>query len=60
VLASHSLQVYEGIYCLMVRDFKQSFSLFIGQVATFTTNEVISYNDLVYYTVLTGLISIGR
>lgn len=44
----------------MIRDFKKSSELFLDCISTFASPEVISYNDLVYYTVLTSLISISR
>ncbi|KRX09446.1 hypothetical protein PPERSA_00725 [Pseudocohnilembus persalinus] len=54
------LKVYEGIYFLMIRDFKSTSKLFLQTISTFNSPEIISYNKLVYYTVLTSLISLPR
>ena len=44
----------------MIRDFKASSSLFLDAISTFNSAEVISYNELVKYTVLTSMMSLKR
>jgi len=56
----NKLKVYEGIYNLMIRNFKTSSTLLLECISTFNSPEIISFNDLVYYTVLTSLISLPR
>lgn len=53
-------RVYEGVYKLSQRDVSRSSELFLGSVATFTCFELLSYETLVAYTVLTGMISLDR
>lgn len=54
------LKVYEGLYFLMIRDFKSSSKLFLQTISTFNSAEILTYNELVYYTVLTSLVSLPR
>ncbi|CAK59435.1 unnamed protein product (macronuclear) [Paramecium tetraurelia] len=54
------LKVYEGIYCLMIRDITKACKLFLDSVATFNSSEIISYNEIVSYTVLTSIICLDR
>lgn len=44
----------------MIRNFKTSSTLLLECISTFNSPEIISFNDLVYYTVLTSLISLPR
>jgi len=44
----------------MIRDFKKASELFLDSIQTFTAKEIISYKELVYYTILTSLISLPR
>ena len=52
--------MYEAIYCLLTRDIKTAASLFLDSVATFTSTELISFSDLVFYTVITSIMVLGR
>jgi len=56
----NKLKVYEGVYLMATRDFKQAADLFLSSVATFTTTELFPYSTLVLYTVITTLISLDR
>lgn len=44
----------------MIRDFKSASQMFLDSVSTFTAKEVITYNELVKYTVLTSMITLHR
>jgi len=44
----------------MIRDFKNSSALFLDAVSTFNSSEIISYNELVKYTVLTSMVTCTR
>ena len=39
----NKLKVYEGIYCLIIRDFKKASSLFVEGIPTFNCPEIMSY-----------------
>jgi len=53
-------RVYEGVYKLSQRDISSATELFLSAVATFTSFEMISYESLIAYTVLTSMISLDR
>jgi 26S proteasome regulatory subunit N7 len=44
----------------MIRDFKNAARLFLDAVATFNSPELISFKDLVLYTVISSLITLER
>ncbi len=44
----------------MIRDFKGAASLLIDSISTFNSPEIITYNELVFYTVLTTMVSFNR
>ncbi|KAI9019440.1 26S proteasome subunit RPN7-domain-containing protein [Phycomyces nitens] len=54
------LKAYEGVYLMSIRDFKGAASLFIDTLSTFTSTEMMSYQDFVKYAVLTSVISMQR
>ena len=45
---------------MLIRDIKNASSLFLECVSTFTSTEIISYQELVRYTVLTSMITLDR
>uniref|UniRef100_A0A8C1VTQ7 26S proteasome non-ATPase regulatory subunit 6 n=1 Tax=Cyprinus carpio TaxID=7962 RepID=A0A8C1VTQ7_CYPCA len=45
------LKVYQGLYCVAIRDFKQAAELFLDTVSTFTSYELMDYKTFVTYTV---------
>lgn len=53
-------QIYEGLYCLLIRDLKKTSELFLDCISTFNSPDIISYARIVKYTILTALISVGR
>ncbi|CAH0516288.1 unnamed protein product [Peronospora belbahrii] len=54
------LKVYEGCYSLMARDFSKASKLFQESVATFTATELMPYNTMVFYCVITCVLSMSR
>ncbi|KRX56979.1 26S proteasome non-ATPase regulatory subunit 6 [Trichinella sp. T9] len=50
------LKAYEGYYALAVRDFKKAASLLLDAVCTFTSYELITYETLVFYTVVAAML----
>nr|CAI5824841.1 unnamed protein product [Callosobruchus analis] len=54
------LKVYQGAYCMAVRDFKTAANLFLDTVSTFTSYELMDYKEFVRYTVYTSIISLPR
>ena len=45
---------------ILIRDFGKASYLFLDSIATFSSTEIISYNELVKYTVLLSMITIKR
>lgn len=56
----NKLRVYEGIYCMFVRDFKEAGKLFLDALMTFTSYELFDYKDFVFYTSLCNIITVDR
>ncbi|KAL3272929.1 hypothetical protein HHI36_014388 [Cryptolaemus montrouzieri] len=54
------LKVYQGAYCMAVRDFKTAANLFLDTVSTFTSYELMDYKEFVRYAVYTSIISLPR
>lgn len=54
------LKVYEGCYLLMARDFKKAAKLFQESIATFTATELMTYNQMVFYCIITCVLSMNR
>ena len=53
----NKLKVFEGIYCMMSRDFSTAAELFLDSIATFTCGELIDYKTFVFYTVIMSVVS---
>jgi len=54
------LKVYKGYYALTTRDYKNAAQNFLESISTFTSYELMTYNKLVEYTILTSIISLKR
>jgi 26S proteasome regulatory subunit N7 len=54
------LKVYQGLYALMMRDFKTAAKQFLETVATFTSYELMDYNTFVIYTIFTTMVALPR
>jgi len=56
----NKLCVYEGISCLISRNFTKAAELFLAQVDTFNAPEIITFDELVYYGCILGIITLSR
>merc|ERR1739848_280245 len=54
------LKVYEAVYFIQIREFQKAANLFLEAVPTFTTYELMSYEELVSYCVVTCMVTINR
>ncbi|XP_069693559.1 26S proteasome non-ATPase regulatory subunit 6 isoform X1 [Periplaneta americana] len=54
------LKVYQGTYCIVVRDFKAAANFFLDTISTFTSYELMDYETFVRYTVYISMISLPR
>lgn len=60
VRACVCVRVYQALFHLSARDFKNAADLFLESLSTFTATELIDYERLVGYTILTSIISLER
>jgi len=54
------LHVYESVYLVLIREFSVAAKLLLDSVATFTCYALFDYNRLIFYSVLSSLISLDR
>ena len=54
------LKVYRGLSRLLERDIKGAASLLIDCIATFSCNEICSYQDFIVYAILSNLLHLPR
>ena len=48
----NKLKVYEGVYAIMVRDFKTAAIKFLDCMSTFNAPEVISFENMIFYIII--------
>jgi 26S proteasome regulatory subunit N7 len=53
----NKLKIFEGVYCMLIRDMKRAAELFMSSIATFTCAELMDYKDFVFYTVVTSMVT---
>lgn len=56
----NKLKVFEGVYCMIIRDFKRASDLFLSSVASFTCVELLDYKTFVFYAVLMAMVTQDR
>ncbi|CAK0847315.1 unnamed protein product [Prorocentrum cordatum] len=56
----NKLKVYEGIYHMIFRNWKEASTLFLNVMPTFTATELVEFKDFVFYTVLVTMLSGDR
>ncbi len=56
----NKLKIFEGVYCMLIRDFKKASELLLSSVSTFTCVELLDYKDFIFYAVIMGLLTQDR
>ena len=56
----NKLKVYEGLYNLLTKNFKDAGKLFLQALMTFTNYELFDYKKFVFYTAITNIITVDR
>ena len=56
----NKLKIFEGVYCMLIRDFKKAADLFLSSIATFTCVELLEYKEFIFYAVIMALITQDR
>ncbi|EEB08969.1 19S proteasome regulatory subunit Rpn7 [Schizosaccharomyces japonicus yFS275] len=54
------LKAYEGIYMMAIRNFSRAAELLLDTMSTFSSTELLPYDELVKYSVLSGAIALKR
>lgn len=54
------LKVYDGLYKLLNKNYKDSGKLFLEALMTFTNYELFDYKTFVFYTCITNIITVDR
>ncbi|KAG4304301.1 hypothetical protein PORY_002276 [Pneumocystis oryctolagi] len=54
------LKTYMALHFMSIRNFKEASCLFLDSISTFTSTELMKYEDVVKYTIITGSISLER
>ncbi|EGV65669.1 PCI-domain-containing protein [Yamadazyma tenuis ATCC 10573] len=53
-------KTYNGLYLMATRNFAEASGLLIDSLATFTSSEVCSYEQIAHYAIVTGVLSLSR
>lgn len=56
----NKLKVYEGMYLMTIREWKQAATLFLNVMPTFTATELVEFKDFVFYTVILSMAALDR
>lgn len=56
----NKLKVYEGMYLMTTREWKQAATLFLNVMPTFTATELVEFKDFVFYTVILSMAALDR
>lgn len=56
----NKLKVYEGLYMILIRNYKEASDLLTSSIATFTCEDLIDFKMFVFYCVLSSLVSQDR
>eukprot|EP00435_Cladocopium_sp_Y103_P061758 s294_g23.t1 len=56
----NKLKVYEGIYLMISRSWKEAAKLFLNVMPTFTATELVEFKDFVFYAVVVAMVSMDR
>lgn len=56
----NKLKVYEGMYLMTERSWKEAATLFLNVMPTFTATELVDFKDFIFYTVILTLVALDR
>jgi len=56
----NKLKIFEGVYAMMIQDFKRAADLFVSSIATFTCVELLEYKQFIFYAVVMALVTQDR
>ena len=53
-------QVFEALYSILTRDLRKAATLLMDCVATFSSTEICSYPQFMFYAIVTNLLTLPR
>ena len=56
----NSLEVYEGVHLMTVRNFARAANLFLDSISTFSSSEIMTFEQFILYTIVVATFSLGR
>lgn len=56
----NKLKVYEGVYMMISRNWKDAANLFLNVMPTFTALELVEFKEFVFYAVILSMVSLDR
>lgn len=56
----NKFKVFHGVYCMLIRDFKQAADLLLSCIASFTCVELMDYTQFIFYAVVMGMVTQDR
>lgn len=56
----NKLKVYDAFYSMMMRDITKAATLLQGGIATFSSTDICSYNEFMFYAIITNLLILPR
>jgi len=56
----NKLKVYEGMYLMATRNWKDAATLFLNVMPTFTAVELVEFKDFIFYTVIMTMVALDR
>lgn len=56
----NKLKVYEGMFLMISRSWKEAATLFLNVMPTFTAVELVEFKDFVFYAVILAMVSLDR
>ncbi|EFC40505.1 26S proteasome regulatory subunit RPN7 [Naegleria gruberi] len=54
------LKVYEGIHLMTIRNFSKAAKLFLDSISTFSSSEIMTFEQFIFYTIVVTTFSLGR
>lgn len=56
----NKLKIYEALYLLLIRKFKEAAHNFLDVVSTYNCTEMLSYEQYMFYTIVISMVSLDR
>ncbi|KAG2388641.1 hypothetical protein C9374_000080 [Naegleria lovaniensis] len=54
------LKVYEGVHLMTIRNFAKAAKLFLDSISTFSSSEIMTFEQFIFYSIVVCTFSLGR